>query len=128
MIFYSADVIICLDACFTQKRRRNDHWGSTREVPLQHVDTVFLPEDDAKAMEDYVDHVELNNQLKPPVILLLVKMIPMNQECRSHHLCWMVAMSPLQLQMKRGPKPAPSSLMTLVLWHFCVDMIVFSGW
>jgi len=55
MIFYSADVIICLDACFTQKRRRNDHWGSTREVPLQHVDTVFLPEDDAKAMEDYVD-------------------------------------------------------------------------
>ncbi|GBE84718.1 hypothetical protein SCP_0606980 [Sparassis crispa] len=47
------DVIVCLDACFTQKCRRGR--GDERDRPRAHPDTVFVPEDDVKAMENYVE-------------------------------------------------------------------------
>ncbi|KAL6305514.1 hypothetical protein BKA93DRAFT_816902 [Sparassis latifolia] len=46
------DIIVCLDACFTQKCRRGR--GDERDWPRAHPDTVFVPEDDVKAMENYV--------------------------------------------------------------------------
>ncbi|KAG6913787.1 hypothetical protein DXG01_004317 [Tephrocybe rancida] len=44
------DVIICLDACFTQKRNRQ-----ARDPPCMHPHTVFLLEQDLDAMERYMD-------------------------------------------------------------------------
>ncbi|KAG6914906.1 hypothetical protein DXG01_014629 [Tephrocybe rancida] len=44
------DTIICLDACFTQKRNRQ-----AQDPPRTHPRTVFLPEQDLNAMERYMD-------------------------------------------------------------------------
>jgi Kyakuja-Dileera-Zisupton transposase len=45
----SADVIACLDACFTQKRRHGPE-----DPPHSHPQSVFLSSDEIKAMEDFV--------------------------------------------------------------------------
>ncbi|KAG6903828.1 hypothetical protein DXG01_014638, partial [Tephrocybe rancida] len=46
------DAIICIDACFTQKRNRQ-----ARDPPCTHPRTVFIPEQDSEAMEKYVDFI-----------------------------------------------------------------------
>ncbi|KAG6912661.1 hypothetical protein DXG01_013049, partial [Tephrocybe rancida] len=48
----SPDTIVCIDACFTQKRNRQ-----ARDLPRTHPRTVFIPEQDAEAMERYVDFI-----------------------------------------------------------------------
>ncbi|KAG6912890.1 hypothetical protein DXG01_011303, partial [Tephrocybe rancida] len=48
----SPDAIICIDACFTQK-----HNHQARDPPRTHPRTVFIPEQDAEAMEKYVDFI-----------------------------------------------------------------------
>ncbi|RDB15385.1 hypothetical protein Hypma_004634, partial [Hypsizygus marmoreus] len=50
---FTADVIVCLDACFTQKRRKNPRGGGRGPADI-HPDTVFLSEAQVKEMEDYV--------------------------------------------------------------------------
>ncbi|KZS99491.1 uncharacterized protein LAESUDRAFT_667904, partial [Laetiporus sulphureus 93-53] len=49
------DYIVCLDACFTQKRRKGK--GDGRDHPRPHAETVFVPEADVKAMEERVDNL-----------------------------------------------------------------------
>ncbi|KAJ6574166.1 hypothetical protein B0H19DRAFT_856491, partial [Mycena capillaripes] len=44
------DLIVCLDACFTHKRRT-----STSDPPRRHPCTHFIPEADAKATDAYVN-------------------------------------------------------------------------
>ncbi|KAG6904626.1 hypothetical protein DXG01_008524 [Tephrocybe rancida] len=46
------DAIVCIDACFTQKRNRQ-----AQDPPCTHPRTVFIPEQDAEAMEKYVDFI-----------------------------------------------------------------------
>ena len=55
MTISSLDIIVCLDACFTQKRRRS----SKRDPPLHHPRTVFLPEAIVKATEARVEEARL---------------------------------------------------------------------
>ncbi|KII82995.1 hypothetical protein PLICRDRAFT_119974 [Plicaturopsis crispa FD-325 SS-3] len=47
-----ADTIACLDACFTQKRRKTK--DGQRDAHRAHPDTVFMPEEDVEAMRDFV--------------------------------------------------------------------------
>ncbi|KAG1776275.1 hypothetical protein EV702DRAFT_1179920 [Suillus placidus] len=49
----SPDVIVCIDACFTQKCSTNPHSASSID-PLNPTPTFFLSNDDVKAMEDFV--------------------------------------------------------------------------
>ena len=51
----SVDAIVCVDACFTQKRRKNQ--GNAWVPPMQHPETVFVPPEDAEEMETFVDDV-----------------------------------------------------------------------
>jgi hypothetical protein len=51
---YSADILVALDACFTQKRTKNPNNPGHRDCPTHHYDSAFLSEEDVKAMEDYV--------------------------------------------------------------------------
>jgi hypothetical protein len=51
--FVSADVLVALDACYTQKRRNPKH-PDHRDCPRQHPDSTFLSEEEVKAMEEYV--------------------------------------------------------------------------
>ncbi|KAJ7708199.1 hypothetical protein B0H17DRAFT_1156047 [Mycena rosella] len=46
------DVNVCIDACFTQKKRK-----SPRDPPRTHPKTHFVPEEDAARTEAYVDKV-----------------------------------------------------------------------
>ncbi|KAG6913082.1 hypothetical protein DXG01_009818, partial [Tephrocybe rancida] len=48
------DAIICIDACFTQKHNRQ-----AQDPPRTHPRTVFIPEQDAEAMEKYVDFIRV---------------------------------------------------------------------
>ncbi|KAG2030638.1 hypothetical protein BDR03DRAFT_1034737 [Suillus americanus] len=48
------DVIICIDACFTQKRSANPR-GATGSDPPNLTPSFFLLTDDVKAMEDFVE-------------------------------------------------------------------------
>jgi hypothetical protein len=50
----SADVIVCIDACFTQKRHASKHNPQDYDHPLRHPNTVFVPEEDVKAMKEHV--------------------------------------------------------------------------
>ncbi|RDB23171.1 hypothetical protein Hypma_009676 [Hypsizygus marmoreus] len=50
---FTADVIVCLDACFTQKRRKNPRGGGRGPSDV-HTDTVFLSEAQVKEMEEKV--------------------------------------------------------------------------
>ncbi|KAJ6526368.1 hypothetical protein B0H19DRAFT_970540 [Mycena capillaripes] len=47
---HRVDLIVCLDACFTHKRRT-----STSDPPRRHPCTHFIPEADAKATDAYVN-------------------------------------------------------------------------
>ncbi|KDR70633.1 hypothetical protein GALMADRAFT_144532 [Galerina marginata CBS 339.88] len=47
------DVIVCLDACFTQKRRKSQ--GNAWTAPREHPETVFVPEEDIREMEATVE-------------------------------------------------------------------------
>lgn len=53
--FTRVDAIVCLDACFTQKRKRTK--GNQAPFPREHPETVFLPEEEAAAMETLVESV-----------------------------------------------------------------------
>ncbi|KAJ7021923.1 hypothetical protein C8F04DRAFT_972110 [Mycena alexandri] len=44
------DVKVCVDACFTQKKRK-----SVPDPPKHHPNTHFLPEDQSQQMEQFVD-------------------------------------------------------------------------
>ncbi|KAF8191905.1 hypothetical protein K438DRAFT_1919325 [Mycena galopus ATCC 62051] len=45
-----ADIIVCIDACFTQKKKK-----SPRDPEKTHPDTRFIPEEQARLTEIYVD-------------------------------------------------------------------------
>jgi Kyakuja-Dileera-Zisupton transposase len=51
----SADIIVCIDACFTQKRNKTKGQGGHRDPPNHHPSSVFMPEADVKAVEDFVE-------------------------------------------------------------------------
>jgi len=52
VLVVSVDAIVCIDACFTQKRHKNQ--GKQWVMPLQHPDTVFIAKDEVAAMEEIV--------------------------------------------------------------------------
>ncbi|KDR74540.1 hypothetical protein GALMADRAFT_141567 [Galerina marginata CBS 339.88] len=58
-----ADVIVCLDACFTQKRRKSQ--GNTWTAPRAHPETVFVPEEDVREMEATVEEARPSRKHKP---------------------------------------------------------------
>ncbi|KAG6904483.1 hypothetical protein DXG01_009611 [Tephrocybe rancida] len=49
---FSPDAIVCINACFMQKRNRQ-----AQDPPRTHPCTVFIPEQDAEAMEKYADFI-----------------------------------------------------------------------
>ncbi|KAG1776142.1 hypothetical protein EV702DRAFT_1046312 [Suillus placidus] len=49
----TVDCIVCVDACFTQKRSNNPRNGGNQDPP-NPTPTVFIPECDVKMMEDHV--------------------------------------------------------------------------
>ncbi|KAH9828839.1 uncharacterized protein C8Q71DRAFT_859379 [Rhodofomes roseus] len=49
------DVIVCLDACFTQKRRKG--MSGLRDPPRTHPDSVFVSAEKVNAMEEEVDRM-----------------------------------------------------------------------
>ncbi|KII83750.1 hypothetical protein PLICRDRAFT_83678, partial [Plicaturopsis crispa FD-325 SS-3] len=58
-----ADVIACLDACFTQKRRKNA--DGHRDAPRTHPESVFVPEEDVQAMRDFVEATRGSSKTRP---------------------------------------------------------------
>ncbi|KAJ7257320.1 hypothetical protein C8J57DRAFT_1516785 [Mycena rebaudengoi] len=56
-----ADVMVCTDACFTQKKKK-----TPRDPPKTHPTTRFVPEVQAVAMERYVDAVRTKKRQKKP--------------------------------------------------------------
>ncbi|KAJ8473703.1 hypothetical protein ONZ45_g16199 [Pleurotus djamor] len=57
----SPHVLVCLDACFTQKRRHREH-----DPPLNHPSSVFLSDVQARCMEAYVEAVRGTSSRKRP--------------------------------------------------------------
>lgn len=57
----SPHVLVCLDACFTQKRRHQEH-----DPPLNHPSTVFLSDVQARCMEAYVENIRSSTSRKRP--------------------------------------------------------------
>ncbi|KAF8059310.1 hypothetical protein FPV67DRAFT_1426412 [Lyophyllum atratum] len=55
------DAIVCIDACFTQKRNKQ-----ARDPERAHPRTVFVPESDADRMAQYVERVRPPKAPKPP--------------------------------------------------------------
>ncbi|TEB19812.1 hypothetical protein FA13DRAFT_1646138, partial [Coprinellus micaceus] len=53
-LLYSADVIVCLDACFTQKRRTPAR-GTGRDPPFRHPRSVFLTEEELRDAKHLVE-------------------------------------------------------------------------
>ena len=51
---YSADFLVALDACFTQKRTKDQNNPGNRDHPQHHHASAFLSEVDVIAMEEYV--------------------------------------------------------------------------
>ena len=49
------DIIVCLDACFTQKRMRDGERGQASRVPVSHPDSFFLPREEIEEMEIHVN-------------------------------------------------------------------------
>ncbi|KDR70808.1 hypothetical protein GALMADRAFT_75558 [Galerina marginata CBS 339.88] len=49
------DVIVCIDACFTQKRRKSQ--GKAWQEPRVHPETIFVPTEELVAMEEKVETV-----------------------------------------------------------------------
>ena len=50
------DVIVCVDACFTQKCRKSQ--GKAWAPPCEHCETIFIDADGVAAMEDFVETVQ----------------------------------------------------------------------
>ncbi|KAI6118132.1 hypothetical protein F5141DRAFT_1187169 [Pisolithus sp. B1] len=48
------DCIVCLDACFTQKRTNNP-WNAAAHDPPNPTNTVFIPESEVKVMESFIE-------------------------------------------------------------------------
>ena len=57
---FSVDAIVCIDACFTQKRRKNQ--GGAWNMPLKHPDTVFGPCNEVDEMESVVENARQRPQ------------------------------------------------------------------
>ena len=51
----SADFLNCVDACFTHKRLKMNGQSDRWDPPHHHPDTVFMADDDVKAMEAFVE-------------------------------------------------------------------------
>ncbi|KAL6297842.1 hypothetical protein BKA93DRAFT_820642 [Sparassis latifolia] len=49
------DVIVCIDACFTQKQRKGK--ADAHDHPRDSERSVFVPEEDVKAMESFVENI-----------------------------------------------------------------------
>ena len=49
------DVIVCVDACFTQKRRKSQ--GKAWAPPREHCETIFIDAEEVATMEDFVETV-----------------------------------------------------------------------
>lgn len=64
MFLIRADAIVCLDACFTQKRRSSPRGGNSRGPSYGHPDTVFLSEQEIAAMKAAVEEVQPDNSQK----------------------------------------------------------------
>jgi hypothetical protein len=52
-IILRPDIIVCIDACFTQKRSTNPR-GADGHDPPNPTSSFFLPNDDVQAMEEFV--------------------------------------------------------------------------
>ncbi|KAJ7576307.1 hypothetical protein C8J56DRAFT_1007514 [Mycena floridula] len=50
-----ADVIVCMDGNFTQKRTADKEGASVNDFPRHHPDSVFISAEDLKAMEKHVE-------------------------------------------------------------------------
>ncbi|GBE78980.1 hypothetical protein SCP_0201770 [Sparassis crispa] len=57
------DIIVCIDACFTQKRRKGQ--GGGRDDPRHARESVFVPESDVKDMESYVESLRPSSDNRP---------------------------------------------------------------
>jgi hypothetical protein len=55
LLHLSADVIVCLDACFSQKRNKTKGKGGQQDPPNDHPSSVFMSDADVKVVEDFVD-------------------------------------------------------------------------
>lgn len=55
--------IACIDAVFTQKNDKH----ATRDPPRMHPQSVFIPETEVKAWEDFVSQVRPHHQATPHV-------------------------------------------------------------
>ncbi|TFK30953.1 hypothetical protein BDQ12DRAFT_619859, partial [Crucibulum laeve] len=56
MNFIRIDLCVCLDACFTQKRRnplRGPSWGP----PNMHPESAFLSEAEIQEMKEHVESI-----------------------------------------------------------------------
>jgi len=51
----SADIVVCIDACFTQKRNKTIGKHGHRDPPNHHPSSIFMPEADVKVVEDFVE-------------------------------------------------------------------------
>jgi hypothetical protein len=51
----SADTVVCIDACFTQKRNKTKGKGGHRDPQNNHPSSVFMPEADVKTVEDFIE-------------------------------------------------------------------------
>ncbi|KIJ09753.1 hypothetical protein PAXINDRAFT_53037, partial [Paxillus involutus ATCC 200175] len=49
------DLIVCIDACFTQKRSKNP-WGAEGHDPPNPTSSVFIPSETVMQMEVHVEH------------------------------------------------------------------------
>lgn len=49
---FSPDVIICVDACFKQKRNAGE-----KDPPREHPETIFISQKSSRNMEEYVDEI-----------------------------------------------------------------------
>ncbi|KAJ7219844.1 hypothetical protein C8J57DRAFT_1095127 [Mycena rebaudengoi] len=61
-----ADVMVCTDACFTQKKKK-----TPRDPPKTHPTTRFVPEVQAVAMERYIDAVRTKKRQKKPRVTVM---------------------------------------------------------
>ncbi|KAF8867482.1 hypothetical protein CPB84DRAFT_1643765, partial [Gymnopilus junonius] len=64
------DAIVCIDACFTQKHCKSQ--GNAWQAPNVHPETIFIPSEELKSIEDLVEELrpskqsKKNNQSKKP--------------------------------------------------------------
>ena len=67
------DAIVYLDACFTQKRRKNQ--GKAWVPPRQHLETVFISSEDAKRMETEVKNKRPSQREKQRQVSIYIYII-----------------------------------------------------